>query len=163
MSAADILLTLAIVAVLCVITIAANYADRNHSRSARQSVFVALLLINALIVMVYGVLQVTAAYSSAEDAPEKSDAWIALGVSVAMAVISSVLMLQPVRNWLARLFPRRTGPPSSATSGTPAALQAPDAGASGTPLFPQMLNYYTAETREQTAQTQAWALAGPNT
>ena len=165
MSAADILLTLAIVAVFCVLTVAANYADRTGSRSTRRSLLGALLLINALIVMVYGVLQVAAAYSSLGDAPKKADAWIAFAVSIAMAALTMALMSQPVRVRLARLFPRGAMPQPDVPIMSPQPMSGvPAANKSGTPLFPQMLNYYTEESRQKAGSVHVWAppvLAGP--
>jgi membrane protease YdiL (CAAX protease family) len=158
LSAADIFITVAIIAVLCVITIAANYADRSRSASTRRSVFAALLLINGLIVMVYGVLQVAAAYSSSEDAPKKSDAWISFAVAIVMATATTALMSRAVRERLGRFFPRGSAAVQEhrAVVLTPEQFKVPNADSAGTPLFPQMLNYYTAETRQQAEGTQIW-------
>jgi len=159
LTAADVLLTFVAIFILAVIIVATNYAERERDDRMRRAVITALLLVNALIVAIYGVMQVITAYTpeatyTSEPGdftpPAKPDAWGALLVSVIVAGLATLVLYRPVRIKLAVLFPRFRGEvdgqadaesPEPA-SRVPAELQPK---LHGTPLFPQMLNYYTTD------------------
>jgi membrane protease YdiL (CAAX protease family) len=156
LTATDVFLTLVAIVIFAVIIVAANYADRDRNARTRRSVVTALLLINALIVVVYGVMQVVAAYTPATSSytpPAKPDAWGGLLASVIVSGLATLMLYRPLRVKLAVLFPRFRGKikvqadaesaeSAESDSDLPPELQ-PKLG--GTPLFPQALNYYTTD------------------
>ncbi len=147
MSVGDLLLNLAAVVVLGVIVIAANYADREADSRMRRAVLVVLGLINMLIVVFYGLAQVAMTYSPATDTftpPTHADAWGGLLASVIVAGLATAVMFYPVRERLAALFPPFRGKRKRSLPGETAPENG-EAGQGGTPLFPQMLNYYTTD------------------
>jgi membrane protease YdiL (CAAX protease family) len=153
LTATDVLLTFAAIVIFAVIIVAANYAERERNFRMRRAVVTALLLINVLIVAAYGVMQVVAAYTPGTDAftpPAKSAAWGGLLASGIVSGLATLMLYRPVRVRLAVLFPRFRGkdkiqpgfPVAEPDSDVAPELE-PQSG--GTPLFPQMLNYYTTD------------------
>ncbi|MBN1201224.1 MAG: CPBP family intramembrane metalloprotease [Anaerolineae bacterium] len=152
MPAEEVLFTVFAVCILSVIVAAANYADREHDPRLRRVVIVTLVLINVLILLVYGVFQVVLAYMPEPDndeltRPDKPAAFGALIIALILFGLASAVLSRRGREAAARLFPRfrnEEGPQLPArrvvTASTGPELQ-PDF--EGTPLFPQMLNYYT--------------------
>ncbi|HVO68617.1 MAG TPA: hypothetical protein VMT24_01145, partial [Aggregatilineaceae bacterium] len=153
MSAGDILLTLVAILIFAVIIVAANYADRDRNTRMRRAVVTSLLLINALIVVVYGVLQVLAAYAPETDTftpPAKPDAWGGLLASGVVSGLATLMLYRPVRARMAILFPRYRGnnkvqPDSAVAEPGSDVSPEPEPKSGDTPLIPQMLNYYTTD------------------
>jgi membrane protease YdiL (CAAX protease family) len=152
-TAGDILLTFVAIFIFAVIILAANYADRERNPRMRQAVFTSLLLVNALIVVVYGVMQVVAAYTPVTDSfapPAKPDAWGSLLASLIVSGLATLMLYRPARVRLSPLFPRfrakiavETGVGSAEADS--AVLPELETKLGSTPLFPQMLNYYTTD------------------
>ena len=152
MSIGDLLLSLAAMVILGVIVIAANYADRESDSRMSRAVFAVLGLINLLLVAFYGVAQVAMAYSPATDTftpPTHAEAWGGLLASVVVAGLATALLLYPIRERVAVLFPgfrgkaKRSLPDDESMAGY--GVPGDESGQGGTPLFPQMLNYYTTD------------------
>lgn len=146
---ADAILTLLVVAVLGGIVVLANYADQTQRSGLRQSVIVALAVMNALIVFL-GLSQVGSAYmpEPTDETPDKAAAWGALVASLVFAGLSTAILFPKVRRALTVIFPRFRAQKQ--------VIEQPPMGVeeahlpletSGTPLFPQMLDYYTTESR----------------
>lgn len=167
LSAEEIVFTLIGVFILSVIVVAANYADREVNDRMRRVVMVILLLINGLVLLIYGVFQLVCALAPEStnadfDPPDVPEAVGALIMSSIVVGAASAVLLQPVREWLTRFFPayqkQKYALPDSdllaadegaylplnrllAEDNRDAVTPKPD----GTPLFPQMLNYYTTD------------------
>lgn len=183
MSLEDVILTTVAVAALSAIVVAANIADRDRRVAMRSSVLGALALINAMIVMLYGVMQVVLAFTPVSEgddlaAPGKVEAMAGLVLSVIVGGLATAVLLPGVRERLAALLPASPAvngePPREAETHTPAPDSPPLGGRpDGTPLFPQMLNYYTtddiavprpAQGESRAAAPQRWlAATGPGT
>jgi membrane protease YdiL (CAAX protease family) len=151
LSAEEVVLTFAAVSVLGAIVVAANYALSDaHVRSIVTGL---LAVINGLIVLVYGVMQVAMAYSGSQDnVPQKGEAWGALVLSLTVAGLATALLFYPVRERLRIVFP--SGNKRKLTEQNPEPPKARlsvnntselKANTEGSPLFPQMLNYYTTD------------------
>lgn len=149
MTAGDVLTVLGVIVVLSMIVVAANVADRRRDAGIRRMVVGALLLVNVLIVLTYGVLPLADAYGMAGalgvETPDKEAGWAALVGSVLLAGLATACLWLPFRRWLAPLFPRPRAAEPGGTS-FPADLKARPV---AEPLFPQMLNYYTVEGDQQ--------------
>jgi len=144
-------LTILLVAAFSGIVVAANIADRDKRSGVRGVVFAVLILINVMIVALYGVMQVVYAFTpvaAGDDltAPGKTEAVVGLVMSVIVAGLAGAVLHPRSREKLAGLLlaPRPAGTSLAAQPQGPstAVLNThPD----GTPLFPQMLNYYTTD------------------
>jgi len=153
LTVADVLLTFVAILIFAVIILAANFADRERDSRMRRAVVTALLLVNVLIVAIYGAMQVVAAYTPVTDGvtpPAKSDAWGSLMASVMVSGLATLVLYQPVRAKGALLFPRFRGkmkvePGVEPAEPDSAVLSELELKAGSTPLFPQMLNYYTTD------------------
>jgi membrane protease YdiL (CAAX protease family) len=148
LSSQDILVTLIGVFVLGAIAVAANYADYRQNSSTRLAVIGVLILGNILLVL-NGIGQVMSAYSSgltSSNPPTKGDAWGALIVSIIVSGLATLVLMRPVAERLAVVFPRFHGEekpwPGGPLTDEPAQ---PESLTPGEPLFPQMLNYYTTD------------------
>ncbi len=160
MTAGDVITVLGAIVVLSMIVVAANYADHRRDAGIHRTVVFALLLVNSLIVLTYGVLPLADAYGVAGapgvEAPSKEAGWVALAGSVLLAGLATACLGLPFRERLARLFPA----PHAAEQGGAApnlgsaTFPIPEACPDAEPLFPQMLNYYTVEGSQQLV---AWA------
>lgn len=144
MSVEEVLTTFLAVFIFAVIVVAANYADRQKNARMRQAVVLTLVLINGLIVLLFGLFPNS-------DEVELTDAEAVGGLvgSLILAGLATAVLFRPVRLLAAGLFPRfRGNMAQTAVAVEPvnpvesAALR-PNPG--GAPLFPQMLNYYTSE------------------
>ncbi|NDJ79202.1 MAG: CPBP family intramembrane metalloprotease [Chloroflexi bacterium] len=169
MTVEDILLILFIYIIVGVVVLVANYADHQRQTWLRQITIAVLLLLNVLIVTNSALTWVqvnnpdlfaNADSIDPDDLPSAAAADAALIFSLVFAGLSAALLFQPVRQVVARLFPRyrgETGAHPLEAHPQPEVLQPPsDESAQGispelvprtegTPLFPQMLNYYTSE------------------
>lgn len=132
------------------LVVAANYADRGKKPGLRRAVAAVLVLIN-LLLLVLSVFQVALVYLPASDTkdfnpPEEQAAWEALLATLVMVALATAILSRRVRGKLARLFPRWRD-----ERATPLAVSPRDEASElrprpdSTPLFPQMLNYYTAD------------------
>jgi membrane protease YdiL (CAAX protease family) len=144
----DLLIVLIGLFILGAVTVGANYADRYRSARARGAVVVALILVNILL-LANGALQVVAAYGTSTsdiDPPDKANAWGALIVSGLTAGLATLMLFRPVAEKLAVLFPRFQGkrktPPGDPSASSPIPSETP---VPVTPIFPQMLDYYTMD------------------
>lgn len=153
MSAQEIVLTFIALFLVCVVVVAANHADSKNSRRARKFVIGMLMLFNVLMVVTGG-LGVLSAYSpNTTDPPGKGAAWGSLLASLVTTGLTSLLLLRPVLDRLVVLFPRYQKKknllePDLAAQVFPTYAPQPDSlqpQSGNTPLFPQMLNYYTAD------------------
>ncbi|RPH74065.1 hypothetical protein EHM76_04200, partial [bacterium] len=171
MSLADLLSTIIGTMVLGGIVIAANYADRQRSVWLRRSVVAVLLLFNGVILLAFGLMPLMAASSDTDTSYqvervkllggtvnptnlrevtrlEESDAVGAFVLSLIVAGLATAVLFRPFRQATAFLFPRDTRPiePPVQIAPPPAFMQGltskPE---ESTPLYPQMLNYYTQE------------------
>jgi hypothetical protein len=135
---------------------AANLVDRDRDERLRRGLLAVLVVINFLIVMTYGLLQVVMAYGPEPedgDAIGKGQAWIALAGSVVLAALATALLSRSFRERIAGLFPswkRAPGPsdveePVGDQAPAPGEFLTPQTGASAKPLFPQMLDYFTED------------------
>ncbi len=142
LSAEEVLVVLFATLMFGGIAAAANVADQQRSPRMRLAVMGALILINLLLIA-NGVGQVVGA--SSIDV-EKADAWGALVVSTVTAILATIVMFEPAARRLAVIFPRFRGKDQREPNVLPD-LQpdSPPAELPGTPLFPQMLNYYTTD------------------
>jgi len=140
-------LTLALM-VLGAVVVAANIADHRRDPSLRRAVWVALLLINVLIVLVYGITPLGMAYLSPDDPdmPQKAEVWTGFALSLLTGGAASALLVEQVRRRLAVFFPRRTVSDEGNDSLVQVSHTPLQPDMTGTPLFPQLLNYYTEET-----------------
>lgn len=142
-----VFLTLALM-VLSAMVVAANVADHRRDPWLRRAVLAVLLLITVLIVLTYGITPLGMAYLSPDDpdAPQKAEAWTGFILSFLMGGAACALLVGQVRRKLTLFFPQRTAPgqPGDSPAQASHASLLPDT--TGTPLFPQMLNYYTEET-----------------
>jgi len=131
--------TLLLLAVSSALIVAANYADKRGSASLRHFVVAALALINIGVVVIIGLPPLVAAY--APDVLEydigRGAAWLGFILSLVTAGLGLAILSPVVRARIAVLFPRPR--PRAELVGAPAPSPY------GTPLFPQMLNYYTTE------------------
>ena len=170
LSAEEVVLTFAALSVLGAIIVAANYA----SSDARVSSIVTglLVLFNGLIVLVYGVMQVAMAYSEPQDSrllvPEKGEAWGALVMSLIVAGLATAVLFDPVRERLRIVFPSANKKKLTEQDTEPlmARLAVNDtsdlkANTDGSPLFPQMLNYYTTDSIAVPRPSTGFAVASP--
>ncbi|HEX3049623.1 MAG TPA: type II CAAX endopeptidase family protein [Aggregatilineaceae bacterium] len=135
-----IIIYLVIYVFLGIVVSLANYADKRQSASLRTTVQVLLMLINVLFL---GSIVLSASATSDNLSQEEEvGAIVAAGLVVAA---TSALLLRRVRERLVRLFPRYQGEPNKAkrTEYVPTASIQIDPTTAGTPLFPQMLDYYT--------------------
>jgi len=151
-----VFLTLALI-ILSAVVVVANIADQRRDPRLRRVVFTSLLLINALVVLTYGITPLGMAYLSPDDpdVPQKAEAWTGFLVSLLTGSISTALLVGQVRRKLAVLFPRRTAPIQIEDSPAETPRTFLQADTEGTPLFPQMLNYYTEQTPPSFAQVRA--------
>jgi len=142
-----VFLTLALM-VLGAVVVAANIADHRRDPWLRRAVLAALLLINVLVVLTYGTTPLGMAYLSPDDpgAPQKAEAWTGFALSFLTGGTASALLVGQVRRRLAVFFPRQTVPVRVGDSRTQVSHSPLLPDTRGTPLFPQMLNYYTEET-----------------
>jgi hypothetical protein len=158
-SLSEIIASVIAFAILGVIVAAANYADRERHTGMRRAVIVSLVLINLRIGMLDGFMQVAVVSLSDSgttdaDLPEPAAAWGGLVSSAVLAAAVTAILFRSVRERLTGIFPayrgednRRPGfdpvdlHPVETTERSP--MLNPDPG--GTPLFPQMLNYYTSD------------------
>jgi len=140
-------LTLALI-ILGAIVVAANIADHRRDLRLRRGVFVSLLLINALVILAYGITPLGMAYLSPGDpsAPQKTEAWTGFALSLLTGGLASALLVEQVRRRVAVLFPRRTVSDEGDGSLVQASHTFLQPDMTGTPLFSQLLNYYTEET-----------------
>ncbi len=146
MSTTEILLTLALVAVVGAVVALANYADRTKSHQLRRVMNALWGIFNVLILLV-GVMDLVAAYAqNSSDAPSKVAGWGGLLAAVVVSGLATLVLLRPVRLKLMVLFPSARKPKNAAMMDAlpilSPDLQSPPG---GTPLFPQMLNYYTTD------------------
>lgn len=151
MSIVEFFLVLVLVAILGVIVLAANYADRKRSSGMAWAVIGVVVLINILLVLnsLATVLSSSGTLSGDSEAVDETAAWGGLVASLVVAGLAAALLLRPVRERVAVLFPtargdktKRLAPPDDSSSAD--ADSRPQG--SGDPLFPQMLNYYTTDT-----------------
>jgi membrane protease YdiL (CAAX protease family) len=143
LSADEILLTLILVFVIGAVVALANYADLTNSRRLRRVLNGLWVFFNGMILLV-GVTNVWSAYAAnSSDAPSKTAGWGGLLASIVVSGAASLVLLRPVRLKLMVLFPasRKKKTEQAFAAENPPATLSPD----GTPLFPQMLNYYTAD------------------
>lgn len=149
MSSADVVSLILALIILGAVVVAANFADQRRNAQLRRGVFASLLLINALLVLIYGIGPLSMAYLSPDDpgAPQKTEAWAGLLLALLTGGLGTALLIGQVRCRIAFLFPRRNVPTQINASPTeaPRAFLQTDPGS--TPLFPQMLNYYTEQMR----------------
>lgn len=168
MSAEEWISALLAYGILAVITVAANYADREKHTAMRRAVVVSLILTNVLMVSVYGIMQVASANRSGAatadaDIPTSSEAWGALITSSVVAVLATAILFRRVRTALSgSVFPsyrgdrKRKQPETEDQSAQPLATEArpgPKSSPGGEPLFPQMLNYYTTDSLARWSST----------
>ena len=90
MSVEDAILTILLVAAFSGIVVAANIADRDKRSGVRGVVFAVLILINVMIIALYGVMQVVYAFTPVAEggdltAPGKTEAVVGLVLSVIVA------------------------------------------------------------------------------
>jgi membrane protease YdiL (CAAX protease family) len=145
LSADEILLTLILVFVIGAVVALANYADLTDSRRLHRVLNGLWTFFNGMILLV-GVTNVWSAYAAnSSDAPSKTAGWGGLLASIVVSGAASLVLLRPVRLKLMVLWKKKTetafaaeDPPATLS---PEVRPQPD----GTPLFPQMLNYYTAD------------------
>jgi membrane protease YdiL (CAAX protease family) len=149
-SGGDVLLLALAVSLLSLVVIAANLADRQRESRLRRPLLLALLLGNVFVVIAYGIMPLGMAYLSPEDpdAPQKTEAWAGLVISVLTGGVATALLLESVRRRLAVLFPRQASLSEADTSSGPGAQRhaSLQPQMTATPLFAQMLNYYTERT-----------------
>jgi membrane protease YdiL (CAAX protease family) len=155
-SIAELLITIAALLFLGMIVIVANYADRDHNKRLVRVLMITIILINGAIVLLYGLMQVAMAYSGAADdpdVPDKSAAWGALLSTLVLAGVTTAILHRPVRVALASFFLRprsQTEELHDLTTYLPSkqrSLEETEIGLSQSSesLFPQMLDYYTAD------------------
>ncbi len=156
MSVEELFFTLVVYVILAIIVMAANYADQERHAPMRTAVFIALGLLNALIVL-NSVVTLAAAYepelASGVDAPGKASAIVAFIASVLLAGVTTALFSRRVRETTTVLFPDYQGDTTPhqqpdinrETNGGGAVSPELQPKPEDTPLFPQMLNYYTTE------------------
>lgn len=145
MSVEEVISVVGIMLVFGTLILVANLADQRRQPRLRSAVLVGLVVVNLLALLV-AAGSVTQAYSDAEDAPTVAAGWGAFAVSALAVGLSLALLYPPVRAQAARLFPRyekekHDAPPVPPEAYQPGLTPQPE----GTPLFPQMLNYYTSE------------------
>lgn len=146
---------LVVVIALGGIVVAANLSDRDSSVRWRRAVLISLSLMNGMIILLYGVMQLAQAYfadADAADVPQKSAAWGAFGGALIVSGLATVLLSYQIRVKIAFLFPRlnrlswsvsSSSAPDSALTRFSGELAWDLTPKPGQPLFPQMLNYYT--------------------
>lgn len=136
---------------LCIIILAANYADQARNSRMGTAVIGVVLLLNVFFAL-NGLFAVVPGVKTTSNTSESASAadWGTLIASVLVAGAATLLLLQPVRERLVVLFPRHKAarsaeiqreqhtPPEHITAHSPRKV--------GEPLFPQMLNYYTTST-----------------
>lgn len=141
----EILIVLVGTALVSGLVVAANYAERERNNTLRSMVIGTMVVLGLVLILVIGV-QVAASYSSSDELAtlEKSDAWAAFWIAVVTAGLVTALAIRPVREMLAKLFPRRENVKSDADYAAELDdLIQPEPDSA--PLFPQMLNYYTTD------------------
>lgn len=150
MSVEDAILTILLVAAFSGIVVAANIADRDKRSGVRGVVFAVLILINVMIIALYGVMQVVYAFTPVAEggdltAPGKTEAVVGLVLSVIVAGLAGAVLHPRSRERLAGLLPAPR--PAGSLAARPQGLStaALNTHLDGTPLFPQMLNYYTTD------------------
>jgi membrane protease YdiL (CAAX protease family) len=149
---AEFLLILVLTAIIGGIIIIANIADYKRNTRVGMVIVGVLLLINALVLL-NGALTLASVYITAlaNDAPSETAGWGGFIASFIVSGLASVVLLRPVRERLAVLFPHYRPRKHIEESDQPVlpVAQANNAvtepTASGEPLFPQMLNYYTSD------------------
>lgn len=144
----DQLLFLFVSLILGAIVAAANFADRDRNPVLQRALKVLMLLVNVAILFLYGIWQVVLAYGveAGEDftPPTKTAAYIALVEAVLAASLASAVLSRHFRERLTVIFPHWRGK----SKRQDVAFVEPDlveASSPRTPLFPQMLNYYTTD------------------
>ncbi len=151
MSIVEFFLILVLVAMLGVIVMAANYADRRRSSGMVWAVIVVVLLINLLLVLnsAATVLASSGALGEEAETTSQTAAWGGFVASLIVAGLATLLLFRPVRERVAVMFPRqgedktrREAPPEEESASEAINPQLQD---NDQPLFPQMLNYYTTE------------------
>ncbi len=156
MSILEFFFVLIIVFVFAIIVLAANYADRKRDSPMAWAVIGAVILLNALLVLNTGVTVANStsggAILDAGDPPGRTAAWTGFIISLIVAGLSTALLWRPVRERVAVLFPRYRGDADRSRAGDVSGtvdveLGRPKPQPSGEPLFPQMLNYFTTETK----------------
>lgn len=155
LSVEDLLLTILAVAALSMIVIAANIADRDKRSGMRRAVIAVIAITNGWIVLLYGVMQIFYAFTPLFESPDlappgKAEAIGSLILSLVVGGLATAILHQRVREKLAVLFlARRPAEGKTLRQAGPQSDMAPDlrltARPDGTPLFPQMLNYYTTD------------------
>jgi len=147
LSAGDVFLWFAAIAVGSALVIGANFADSRPNSRVRTWVLGELFVLNVGIVVVFGILPVIMAYSSASQAPDEGDAWRSLAFALVVGGVSSLMLYEGFRVRIAALFPQRRETDDRKAKGDHVIYPADDLmpRVGETPLFLQMLNYYTEE------------------
>jgi membrane protease YdiL (CAAX protease family) len=150
LSAGDVILILAAVVVLAAIVVLANYADQKKNPRLRRDVIATFAFFNVTILLLYGLFPVIAVSVPSSSPPSfgKTEAWVGFLVALVLVVMTTALLLRSVRLKLARIFPSYRKLKNEMSVPAPLFPQAPVMPQFGdTPLFPQMLNYYTTSTQ----------------
>jgi membrane protease YdiL (CAAX protease family) len=128
------------------IVAAANYAERERHNRLYGFVLGSLVVLGLFLVLAM-VAQVLSAYSESvageTDVPDKAEAWGGFAMAVITTGLVVALALRPVREKIAAVFPQYEKTKADNQAVASAAARRPDADSE--PLFPQMLNYYTAD------------------
>lgn len=142
----DIVIVLVGTVIVSGIVAAANYAERERHNRLSGFVLGFLVVMGLFLIMAMGA-QVFSAYSESladePDVPEKADAWGGFVIAVITTGLVMALALRPVREMIAAVFPQYEKMKVDDQDVAGAAARLADADAE--PLFPQMLNYYTAD------------------
>lgn len=158
MAVEDILAVLVGTLILSGLVIITNYAERNRqTKWLRQAIMVSLMGLSVLMILGVG-LQVMVAYNPDVDEVDPLDttsAWIAFVLAVGTTLVMGALLFRSFREAIAVFFPRyeasgefdavEASLPMRADDQIVTTRLAAKSATEGTPLFPQMLNYYTAE------------------
>lgn len=160
MSVDEILSLIIGLAAVSLIVIVANLAERQPVRYLRQRplnlsrlVTFWLLAVNIAVVG-YGLLALGTVYLSlnAFENITRADGWKVFLISAATGSLNTSLLSTAFRRRIAVLFPpygEKQGKPEVFSPNLAIPPQELQPKADGTPLFPQILNYYTAETQAE--------------
>jgi membrane protease YdiL (CAAX protease family) len=140
LSIAEAILNFVIVAIAAGILLLANQAQRTQNNRYHQVVAGILMLFNLLFVLAYGPLVLAEAYGIVESASfSKMEAWGSASIAVLFFILATAALFRPVRERIAILFPRYREEDKEKREQPVPSWQSDG---QGTPLYPQMLNYY---------------------